>query len=52
MKEPAKELPAKSSEPQRAETKELLETARRFRSTLTFETTDKEINEAKRKGRQ
>jgi hypothetical protein len=52
MEKTTKRLPEESLEPRRAGTTELLETARRFRSTLTFETTEKEIAEAKRKGRQ
>lgn len=46
------DLLEKSIEPRRVDVTELLETARRFRSTLTFEATDEEINDAKRKGRQ
>lgn len=40
-----------SVEPKRVDVTELLEKARRFRSTLTFEATDEEISEAKRQGR-
>ena len=40
-----------SIEPGRANAGHLIETARRFRSTLTFEATDEEISEAKREGR-
>jgi plasmid stability protein len=40
-----------SIEPRRTNVEELLEKARRFRSTLTFEVTDEEINESKRQGR-
>jgi plasmid stability protein len=40
-----------SIEPQRVNVQELIERARRFRSTLTFEATDEEINEWKRQGR-
>jgi hypothetical protein len=35
----------------RGNSDDLLDTARRFRSTLTFEATDDEISEAKRQGR-
>ena len=38
-------------EPRRSSVEELLEKARQFRSTLTFEATDEEINEWKRQGR-
>jgi plasmid stability protein len=38
-------------EPRRLSVEELLEKARRFRSTLKFEATDEEINEWKRQGR-
>jgi plasmid stability protein len=41
----------KSIEPRRVKVEELIERARRFRSTLTFVVTDKEINRAKREGR-
>jgi hypothetical protein len=40
-----------STEPRQGIVDELLETARRFRSTLKFEATDEEISEAKRQGR-
>ncbi len=40
-----------SIEPRRVNVEELIEKARRFRSTLTFEATDEEINEWKRQGR-
>lgn len=40
-----------SVEPQRVNVEELIEKARRFRSTLTFEATDEEINVSKRQGR-
>jgi plasmid stability protein len=40
-----------SIQPQRVNPQELIERARRFRSTLTFEATDEEINEFKRQGR-
>ena len=38
-------------EPRKVNVDEILAAARRFRSTLTFEATDEEINDAKRKGR-
>jgi antitoxin FitA len=38
-------------EPQPVNVNDFLETARRFRSMLTFEASDEEISEAKRKGR-
>jgi antitoxin FitA len=38
-------------EPRPVNVSEFLETARRFRSALTFEASDEEISEAKRKGR-
>jgi len=40
-----------SIEPKLVNVEELLEKARRFRSTLTFEATDAEISKAKRRGR-
>jgi len=40
-----------SIEPRRINAQELIEKARRFRSTLTFEATDEEINDWKRQGR-
>jgi len=40
-----------SIEPRRVNAQELIERARHFRSTLTFEATDEEINEWKRQGR-
>jgi plasmid stability protein len=41
----------KSIEPRQVDSALLLETARRFRSTLTFEATEQEVTKAKRQGR-